>query len=101
MSSSVPSLDAAIARWREEVKEYYSNLADLESFPIVSVLKMVGAYHARANQIRNQLLQTDHNKAIRFRLDCIDPFIAALEFQFKVWSRVGSQIDSEWKMTTT
>lgn len=99
--SQQPSLETVIAGWRQEIKDYYSALADFESQPIVTVLKITGAYHARAFQIRNQLLQTDNNKAVRFRLDCIDPFITALEFQFKVWSRIGSQQDSEWKMATT
>ena len=62
------------------------------------VMESISSMHARLIQIRVMLQRSGSQRVSGFRTREVDPVIEALEFQFKVHSRIISTTEMEWKM---
>lgn len=67
---------------------------------ISEILKTIAAYSARAEFMRNQVVRSNNDSYVQFRVYELDPFIKAVQFQFSVWSRIHSVKEADYKMST-
>jgi hypothetical protein len=79
-----------IEAWQAELDGYYKTIGVFDQEDPEDVMMYLSAFAARAAEIRSQLNRNDSRRAQAFRIKEIDPFISALEFQFKIWSRYVS-----------
>jgi hypothetical protein len=79
-----------IQAWQQEIDAYYTVLTTLDEQGAENVMMFLSSLGARAAEIRSQVNRNDSRRAQAFRIKEVDPFISALEFQFKVWSRFVS-----------
>lgn len=79
-----------ILSWQAEIDGYYSTITQFGNEDPEEVMMYLSAFAARAAEIRSQLNRNESRRSQAFRIKEIDPFISALEFQFKVWSRFVS-----------
>lgn len=93
------TLNQLLGSWRKEIQGYYDLMEKFDKQEIRLTLMQLAAFCARADSIRNQVIRSSNDEAKAFRIQQVDPFIAATERQFKIWSRIGSLIDAEWKMS--
>lgn len=93
------TLSSAIERWRDDLDTYYEEIKKFQQTPIKQVMKQIAAYAAWASHIRLKLMRLQSSSAAKsFRLSEIDPFLEMLDFQFKIWSRLASVLQTEWEM---
>lgn len=88
-----------IQAWQQEIDGYYETLTTLEQQEAENVMMVLSSLGARAAEIRSQVNRNDSRRAQAFRIKEIDPFISALEFQFKVWSRFVSIKEFDMKLS--
>lgn len=93
------TLSQAISTWRKEIDTYYDKMEGFENDEIRSILISLGSFAARVDHMRLKVIRSTNPEAKRFRLDEIDPFLSAVDRQFKIWSRIQSQVEAEWKMS--
>jgi hypothetical protein len=86
---------------RPEILNYLKEMYDFHNlYDSREILRTLSAFSARASWMRNLAIRSTKNEIIRFRLDEIDPFLEEVERQFKIYSRLISANEFEYKLTT-
>ena len=86
---------------RPELLNYLKEMYDFHNqFDSRDILRQLSAFSARASWMRNLATRSSKNEIIRFRIDEIDPFLEEVERQFKIYSRLISANEFEYKLTT-
>lgn len=88
-----------ISSWRAEITKYLQDMNDFQFQEASEVFRNLAAYSARASWIRNQLMQKAARPYVAFRTGEVDPFLAEVERQFKIWSRIVAVTQQEWDMS--
>jgi len=97
---SIQNVDEQLEKFRGEILEYLTECYEFHTVEdIVEILRKISAYRARASWIRFGIIKGTNPKFNRFRIDELDPFIAELDNQFKIYSRVSSVQQFEWEMS--
>lgn len=94
-----PRLQTGVEAWREELGAYFAEMQTFESMDLVEIFMRLAAFSARASEMRNQASQSDNRRANAFRSQAIDPFLEACDFQFRVFSRIQSVREMEFKIS--
>ncbi|RTK94017.1 hypothetical protein EKI60_04655 [Candidatus Saccharibacteria bacterium] len=93
--------DEKIEQYRSEIIGYLKECYGFhECDDIKEILRTISAYRARASILRQGIIKSPNPKFNRFRLDSLDPFLAEMTEQFKIWSRISSVEQFEWETTT-
>lgn len=86
---------------RPELLQNLQKMYDFHNqFDSREILRTLSAFSARASWMRNLAIRSSKNEIIRFRIDEIDPFLEEVERQFKIYSRLISANEFEYKLTT-
>lgn len=93
------SLSDVILRWDRELDQYYEAMEEFPRLHVREILKQVSAFHTRAHRMRKELIMSSNRMAEGFRIKKIDPFLSAVDFQFKVWSREATIMTTEWEIS--
>ena len=89
-----------ISQWREEIHGYWMEIQQFESREDIEfILRRLSAFAARAGYMHSVTVRSSNKNVSDFRTKEVDKFLAAVEFQFKIWSRVASVGQTEWEMT--
>lgn len=97
LTVSKPPVDL-IDQYAEELEEYWARLQSFDPIDLELVYASLAAMSARAGAMRFQIVHNESRKATAFRTKRLDPFMENLEFQFKVWSRIQTVREFEFKM---
>ena len=89
----------AITVYRQELDGYYTQMREFNGWLSYEVLQALSAMSARASELRGHLMRNDSRRATGFRTKELDPFLDAVEFQFKVHSRLIAVQQAEWEMS--
>lgn len=85
--------------WRGELDSYYQQMHLFQQMEPDEIFVALSAFSARASEIRSHLVRVDTRLHTSFRTREIDPFIDECDRQFKLWSRVQSVKDMEFRMS--
>jgi hypothetical protein len=88
-----------LAGLRAEVDAYYTAMRGFQDLSLEEVFIQLAGLSARASEIRTNLIRQDRRAFQAFRTGEIDPFLTEVDRQFKVWSRLQSVREMEFKMT--
>jgi hypothetical protein len=84
---------------RTELDNYYREMQDFDKIDPGQIFKRLAAMSARASFIRSKIVRRSQGPDVNnFRTKEIDPFIAEVDRQFKVWSRYLSVVQIDWEM---
>ncbi len=83
---------------RKEVNSYLKVLSEFASSDPREVMGDISSIHARLVFMRIELFREGSQRAATLRTKEVDPLIEAIEFQFKVQSRIISMMDLDWKL---
>ena len=93
------SVPETIETWREEL---LSNLEEMYNFRNLAdpqqILTRLSSMSSRARYMSIVTASQENRKLKDFRYEEILPFIQEADFQYKIWSRVGTLIKDEWDM---
>lgn len=84
--------------WREELDSYYATMRSFSEGELAQILSQLSAMSARASEIRGQLSRGDSRQANAFVSREVEPFLAEVDRQFKIWSRYQAVLSFEWEM---
>lgn len=87
-----------LSAFRDELDDYLARIRGFENADPAHVMAMISSIHARLAHIRVQLVRSGSQRASVLRTKEVDPVMEALEFQFKVHSRIISIAELELKM---
>lgn len=90
------SLDVSIAR--EEIETYFVTISQFPHMDMAEVLLNIAAMSARAAELRQRFVRDASQRSQAFRTRELDPFLDALDLQFRIYSRVASVRQFEWDM---
>lgn len=83
---------------RDEIDIYLRTIESFATSDPADVMAQISSIHARLVGIRIGLQRSNSQRATAFRTKEVDPLIEALEFQFKVSSRIIALAEQEWKI---
>jgi hypothetical protein len=92
-------MGAAISSWRKEILGYLEEMKKFRNVGVREILCTLSAYSSRASEIRMRIVKSSDRRAQSFRTQEVDPFLAEIDRQFKIWSRVASLMQTEWEIT--
>lgn len=96
---AVASLDEALKGWRADFDSFYREMETWKrTDDIRDILNSCANWRATANRIRAQMVRHPDKRAQNFRTQEVDPFIACLEEQHKIFSRIVTMIIEESRM---
>lgn len=84
---------------RDELSGYYERLKKFRDTEPDSVLIEISGISARLTEMRAVLQRQGNANANSLRTKEVDPLIEALDFQFKIHSRLLSVRQLDWEMT--
>lgn len=96
--ADLPSEREFITSVRDELDGYAEKLCDVADSDPRDAMGILSSVHARLTQIRLQLQRAGSQRVDKLRTRELDPMIEAVEFQFKVASRVIATTELEWNM---
>ena len=86
--------------WRPEILEFLKEMRYFKDEPDCGeILRKLSGYSARVSYMRNFACRSSNDKINRFRIDEIDPFLAEVDRQFKIYSRLISVNQFEFDLT--
>lgn len=88
-----------IPDWRVELDDYYETMRKFQAIEINDIFMALSAFSARASEIRSLLVRDQSRAANGFRTQEIDPFLAEVDRQFKVWSRIQAINELEVRLS--
>lgn len=88
-----------VSAWRNEFDSYYQQMHLFREMEIDEILMALSAFSARASEIRSQLVRVDTRLHTAFRTKEVDPFLEEVDRQFKLWSRVQSVRDMDFRLS--
>ena len=91
------STEGQLETWRQEILGYLEQMKNFRQMNVGEILRKLGAYSARASEIRMRVVRSPDKRAQSFRTQEIDPFLTEVDRQHKVWSRVASLMQTEWE----
>lgn len=96
------SLDEFIRGCNSELDGYLVQMSKFSSGQesLQDILRKLSGFSARASMLRLRVSQSKSSEARQLKSDVIDPFLKETDFQFRLWSRLGSVNKDEWEMTT-
>lgn len=98
-SSAVPGEERTwLSSLREEIDGYVTTLESFATSDPADVLAQIASIHARLVGIRIGLHRSSSQRANAFRTKEVDPLMEAVEFQFKISSRIIALAEQEWKI---
>lgn len=89
---------AWLTKIREELDDYYGSMEKFFENDPADNMAQISSIGARLSHIRALLQRSGSQPATSLRTKEVDPLIEALEFQFKIHSRVVSLAELEYKM---
>lgn len=99
MEAKQTNLDT-ISTWRDEINSYWVEMVSFEKNEDIEwILRRLSSYAARVGFMHSATVRSQNKTVMDFRTKEIDKFLAAVELQFKIWSRVAAVNQSEWGMT--
>jgi hypothetical protein len=87
-----------LGRFREELAGYYATMREFRGRDVGPVLQELASMSARASEIRHYLVDGETRPQAAFRTKQLDPFLEEVERQFKLYSRIQSTLEMEWKL---
>lgn len=93
------SISDQLRAWRKELLDYLLQMQKFADQNPIEVQKKIGAWSARAREIRMGCIRSTNSAANNFRVKELDPFLSECEFQHKIWSRVATMTQHEWEMS--
>ncbi len=91
-------VESQIEKYTNELIGYLKDVYDFHTNEdLVEILRAISAYRARASLIRQGIVKSSNPKFNRFRIDSLDPFLAEMAEQFKIFSRVNSVEELNWQ----
>ena len=83
---------------RDELDSFYQEMATFYRMDAASILQRLAAYSARMSYVRTLIMrQKEIRDLTNFRIKELDPFLEETDRQFRIWSRVISVQQDEWK----
>lgn len=99
LSTAPVTIQDVLQGFREEIKRYYQLMELFKTrMDLQGILNDLSGISARASSIRNEVIRSKNQQVKEFRIGEVDPLISEVERQFKIWSRIGSVAEMEWKM---
>jgi hypothetical protein len=89
----------SLEAWRTEIASYYLEMEGFSECDIADIFMKLAGMTARVSGIRSQIVQVENRTLTAFRTREIDPFIAEAERQFKVWSRLQSVKEMDFRIS--
>lgn len=84
---------------RIELDAYYSEIHKFENYDLVTIFQRLAAISGRASEMRSVLTRNESRRGASFRTKEVEPFIDELDRQYRLWSRVQSVRDFEFKLS--
>ena len=88
-----------IERLREEMDQYLERMQSFGDMEIDGVFQHLSAFSARATELKIQLSRTESAKATAFRNRELEPFLVECDRQFKLYSRMTTTKDLEFRIS--
>jgi hypothetical protein len=98
-SLSDPTIDEQIENARETLIDYVDQMRNFKKLDSQDVFLKLSEFSATATYFRSTICKREDRKKAAFRTHDIEPFIAEVERQFKIWSRLVSSQNLDWEMT--
>lgn len=98
-SLSDPTIDEQIENARETLIGYVDQMRNFKKLDSQDVFLKLSEFSATATYFRSTICKREDRKKAAFRTHDIEPFIAEVERQFKIWSRLVSSQNLDWEMT--
>ena len=98
-SLSDPTIDEQIENAREILIDYVDQMRNFKKLDSQDVFLKLSEFSATATYFRSTICKREDRKKAAFRTHDIEPFIAEVERQFKIWSRLVSSQNLDWEMT--
>lgn len=98
-SLSDPTIDDQIENARETLIRYVDEMRNFKKLDSQDVFLKLSEFSATATYFRSTICKREDRKKAAFRTHDIEPFIAEVERQFKIWSRLVSSQNLDWEMT--
>lgn len=92
------SENQVLAGFQREVDEWYATMKTFAGMDPPEVLLNLSSWHARALEMRSNIMRSGSNRANGFRTKELDPFLEGCEFQFRVHSRLLTIRQHEWDL---
>ena len=98
-SLSDPTIDDQIEDARSTLIGYVDQMRNFKKLDSQDVFLKLSEFSATATYFRSTICKREDRKKAAFRTHDIEPFIAEVERQFKIWSRLVSSQNLDWEMT--
>jgi hypothetical protein len=98
-SLSDPTIDDKIEEARTKLIGYLDEMRTFRNLDSQDVFLKLSEFSATASHYRATICKREDRKKAAFRTHDIEPFIAEVERQFKIWSRLVSSQNLDWEMT--
>jgi hypothetical protein len=94
------SSEEVLRDWRSEILGYLKEMGSFKEIddPLL-IMKMLSGFSARATYMNNLSANSKNRQIIDFRVEELVPFLKETDFQFRIWSRIGSLNTHEWEMS--
>ncbi len=94
-----PTIDEEIEKAREAMIGFVDEMRGFKKLDPQDVFMKLSEFSATATYYRSTICKREDRKRAAFRTHDIEPFIAEVERQFKIWSRLVSSQNLDWEMT--
>lgn len=88
-----------LSSWQQEFDGYWAEIQKFHSLDPAEIFLRLSALNARASEIRSLITRTDNRRLNAFRTREVEPFLEALEFQFKCHSRLVTFREQELRLS--
>jgi hypothetical protein len=90
-----------IQDFRNELDDFYKEIALFYQMDSVAILQRIAAYTARMSYVRALIMrQREVRELTNFRIKELDPFLEEVDRQFRVWSRIVTIQQREFDQTS-
>jgi len=84
--------------FRDELDTFFKEIERFYQMDPVSILQRLAAYSGRMSYVRSLIMRQKESRDLtNFRVKELDPFLVEVDRQFRIWSRVITIQQDEWK----
>lgn len=88
-----------IEGFKGELDAYFIVMKHFSQMEPTDILQALASFSARVSEMRGQLMRVDSRKSTAFRTREIDPFLTECDRQFRLYSRIQSIREMEYKLS--